>query len=33
MPDFAAKKFEAFQINLKKLLDGFTIDNPKDPIS
>lgn len=33
MPAVDLKKFEAFQINLKKLLDGFTIDDPKDPIS
>lgn len=33
MPTVDVKKLESFQINLKKLLEGFTIDDPNDPVS
>jgi len=33
MPEIDVKKLESYQINLKKLLAGFTIDDPDDPVS
>lgn len=33
MPAFTPKKLESFQINLKKLLENFVIDDPSDPVS